>query len=115
MEGVAYQIRSMLEAMRALDGGMSLVLFGGGAKSALWCQIIADVTGLCIQVPRVAEAAGAGAAILAGIAVGAFRRDNPPSLAVETSYLPGERADVYAEAYTRYREIERRLWARESE
>ncbi|HWQ05898.1 MAG TPA: FGGY family carbohydrate kinase [Feifaniaceae bacterium] len=114
MEGVAYQIRSMLEAMRALDGGMSLVLFGGGAKSALWCQIIADVTGLCIQVPRVAEAAGAGAAILAGIGTGAFPRDNPPSLGIETSYLPGERTYLYAGAYTRYREIERRLWAHES-
>lgn len=114
MEGVAYQIRSMLEAMRALNSGMSLVLFGGGAKSALWCQIIADVTGLCIQVPRVAEAAGAGAAILAGIGVGAFRRETPPSLATETSYLPKERAGLYNEAYTRYREIERRLWAHES-
>ncbi|MEN6595101.1 MAG: FGGY family carbohydrate kinase [Clostridiaceae bacterium] len=115
MEGVAYQIRSMLEAMHALDGEMSLILFGGGAKSELWCQIIADITGLAIQVPCLAEAAGAGAAILAGIGTGAFSREDPPGLPIKQTYLPGERANAYAVAYARYRGIERRLWAQDGE
>jgi len=40
-------------------------LTGGGAKSAVWCDIAANVTGLPVRVPKEEEAAALGAALQA--------------------------------------------------
>ena len=49
-----------------------LIFAGGAAKSPLWCQIVADVTGKPVKVPVVKEATALGAAILAGYGVGLY-------------------------------------------
>ncbi|MEN6417327.1 MAG: FGGY family carbohydrate kinase [Clostridiaceae bacterium] len=110
LEGVAFQIRIMLEAMQAYENVHTLVLFGGGAKSTLWAQIIADITGICIEVPETAEAAGAGAAILAGIAAGTFDRNNTPVLRHNRSYQPSGRQAAYEAKFQTYRQLEKKLW-----
>lgn len=76
LEGVAYNNRWLHEAVekfarRRLD---PIRMIGGGATSELWCQIHADVMDRTIE--RVAEPLHAnlrGAAILAGLALGAIR------------------------------------------
>ncbi len=50
----------------------SLVFAGGGAKGALWSQILSDVTGLPVRVPEVKEATALGCAIAAGAGAGLF-------------------------------------------
>lgn len=50
----------------------SIVFAGGGAKSPVWAQIVADVSGLRVDVPVVKEATAAGAALCAFVGVGAF-------------------------------------------
>ncbi|MBQ4612753.1 MAG: hypothetical protein IJB26_04320 [Clostridia bacterium] len=107
MEGIAFQIRILLEAMEAYGNVHTLVLFGGGANSDLWCQIIADATGLAIKVPPTPEAASAGAAMLAANAVG--NAIKPLGFAKE--YTPSERTADYDEKYEKYRRIEKKLWA----
>jgi len=62
------------------------------------------------MVPATAEAAGAGAAILAGIATGEFDRENCPTLPYGKSYKPSERTIDYEKKYERYRSIEYKLW-----
>jgi xylulokinase len=64
----------MIEAMRDLGIEVSEVrCLGGGAKSALWCQIKADLTGLPVVTMRNTEdAACLGAAVLAGAATGVW-------------------------------------------
>lgn len=69
--------RSAMEAsvfalMYGLDAFVELgfkpkkvTLTGGGAKSALWRQIVADVTGLTVRIPQNPEAAAFGAALQA--------------------------------------------------
>ncbi len=100
MEGVAFQTAQILSLMKP-EGGLSrLVLFGGGAKSALWQQIFADATGLEIVVPEQAEAAGAGAAILAGVASGDFDLNNLPENALASSTKP---STLYEQTQARYR------------
>lgn len=106
MEGVAFQVRIMLEAMDAIGNVEKLVLFGGASKSPLWCQIIADVTGMEILVPSTSEAAGAGAAMLAAKAAG---RELEP-LAYPYKYRPTDAGTMYEEKYRRYRIIEKKLW-----
>ncbi|MCR4692833.1 MAG: hypothetical protein K5664_03035, partial [Firmicutes bacterium] len=98
IEGVAFEIRSLLEGMNAYEKKQKIILFGGGAKSDLWCQIISDITKMEIAVPSTEEAAGAGAARAAAKAVG--RNINP--LSISKIYKPQR---DYEEKYKRYREI----------
>ena len=110
MEGVAFQFRSLLEAMDAYGSVHTLVLFGGGGKSDLWCRIIAGVTGMKVTVPETAEAAGAGAAICAGIAAGDFSRYATPEIATARKYEPCEYQALYEAKYKKYRMLEGRMW-----
>ena len=53
--------------------GIKEIVFAGGAsKGELWCQILADVTGCMIRVPKVREATALGAAMAAGVGVGIY-------------------------------------------
>ena len=71
-EGIAYSIRDLLEAARALGLSFGTIkLMGGGARSATWRQIIADVTGLVVERPGNGDASF-GAALVAGIGVGFY-------------------------------------------
>lgn len=107
MEGIAFQIRVILEAMEAYGNVHTLIIFGGGAKSELWSQIIADATGLKIAIPKTPEAAGAGAAMLAAKAVD----EKLNALDLIKFYEPSERQEAYDKKYAKFREIEKKLWA----
>ena len=50
----------------------SIVFAGGGSKGKLWSQILADVTGLTVNIPVVKEATALGCAIAAGVGVGIY-------------------------------------------
>jgi len=106
MEGVAFQIRRLLEAMDAYGNVERLVIFGGGAKSKLWCQIIADITGLTLTVPSTAEAAGAGAAILAARACGTVLSPLEAALTV----APSSARSVYDGRYRKYCSMKDKMW-----
>jgi xylulokinase len=68
-EGIAYSIRDLLEAARGLGLSFGTIkLMGGGARSAVWRQIIADVLGLAVERPGNGDASF-GAALVAGIGV----------------------------------------------
>ena len=71
-EGIAFSIRDLLQAARrhGLAFG-TLRLIGGGARSATWRHIIADVTGLTVERTEAADASF-GAALLAGVGTGVF-------------------------------------------
>lgn len=84
MEGVAYNSRWLAEYVDRFAGGSlaPLRLLGGGATSALWCQIHADVLGAPVdQVadPVVAQLRGMG--VLAGRSLGVITPDEIDSLA----------------------------------
>ncbi len=71
LEGVAYAMRYSLEA--AWETGIRVgraTLVDGGAKSPLWRQIIADVTGISMNYIPDAQGAPLGDAILAGLGTG---------------------------------------------
>jgi len=71
-EAAAYVVRGHLEIIMELTGtGFTEMTFsGGGAKGALWPQIIADVTGLAVHVPAVTESSALGAALCAAVGAG---------------------------------------------
>jgi xylulokinase len=71
LEGVAYAMRYSIEA--AKEAGLPIhrtTLVDGGARSPLWRQIIADVTGLAMDYIPDAKGAPLGDAILAGLGTG---------------------------------------------
>lgn len=72
LEGMAYEQRLGTEGVeRALGHAIDeYIVLGGGSKSPLWCQIIADVTGKRVTRSATAEATCLGAGILASVAAG---------------------------------------------
>lgn len=74
LEASAFELNSWLTAVRRLAPDVvlsSVVNVGGGAQNALWNQIKADVTGLTFRTAKQEVNAARGAALAAGIAVGA--------------------------------------------
>lgn len=73
MEGVACSIRHRVGIVEGQGVEIpALYLAGGGAGSALWRQLVADVTGKPTQVLQVSESTCVAAAILAGVGSGVY-------------------------------------------
>lgn len=92
LEGVAFNTRWLLGAVehftrRRLD---PIRFIGGGARSDVWCQILADVLGRRIdQVADPVNANARGAAIVAAVALGELTFDEVPDrIAVARRYEP---------------------------
>ncbi len=110
LEGLTFELRLNLDLLR--EGGVAvqeLRAIGGGARSDLWLQLKADVTGVPVAAPRVTDAACWGAALLAGYGAGCFARlEDAAAGAVELErrFEPcPARAARYAERYALYREL----------
>jgi glycerol kinase len=74
LEAVCYQTRDLLEAMRA-DGatGLETLRVDGGMVANDWMlQMLADILGVAVERPVVAETTALGAAYLAGLNQGLF-------------------------------------------
>jgi xylulokinase len=73
LEGVGFGLRDSLEIIRVQNIPILEVrVSGGGAKSSLWRQILADIFGLPIHVVNSVEGPAFGAAILAAVGAGEF-------------------------------------------
>ena len=73
MEGVAFVLRKNCDHIAANGVKLSAIIAtGGGAKSPIWCQMQADITGLPVAVPKEKEAACLGAAMIAAVSDGRF-------------------------------------------
>ena len=73
MEGVSFVLRKNCDHM-AKSGlkPTAIIATGGGAKSPIWCQLQADITGLPVRIPTEKEAACLGAAMIAAVSHGNF-------------------------------------------
>lgn len=108
-EGIAYEHRLAMEGIQAATGEpiREHVILGGGSKSDLWCQIMADVLGATVTRAHSAEATNLGAGILCAIGVGWYPSVEEASAAmthVAGSFQPDQRAralydDLFAEVY----------------
>jgi sugar (pentulose or hexulose) kinase len=110
MESIACIVRRNIEVIEALGIPVKEIrVLGGGARSATWNQIKADLSGRTVLTMENEEAACLGAAILAGLGVGVY-----PSLTqacarmvkVKARHEPQpSNAAVYADLYGRYVEL----------
>jgi len=110
MEGVAFGLRDSMELVRELGVRIDeIVLVGGGAKSALWRQIQADVFGQTVCTLNVTDAAPFGAALLAGVGAGIYKSCADAAKATvkksgETDPIPAN-VDLYKSSYSIYRDL----------
>lgn len=112
MEGLALEIRACLERLDQEGVAISeLVTLGGGANSAVWRQIKADVTGRPVQSVTSGHAASLGAMLLGAAAAGlisdplaAARALNP--ISAESRPRAAESA-FYARLFDLYNELYR--------
>ncbi|MDD3463363.1 MAG: autoinducer-2 kinase [Sulfurospirillaceae bacterium] len=83
-----------------------IVFAGGASKGALWCQILADVTGLKVKVPVIKEATSLGVAIVAGFGAGAYRDISIMTKKLvkwEKTYLPNpQNHEIYKDVRKRW-------------
>lgn len=74
LEGIAFEQLFAISAVEKAIGTMvrELVAIGGGTSSNLWCQILADVTGKKICLPKNTNSSALGAGIAAAVGAGWF-------------------------------------------
>lgn len=99
-----------LEKIREFSGLQidELVFAGGASKGALWSQMLADVTGCSVKIPKVTEATALGAAMAAGVGAGIYKSlpDAAKELVVwDKAYEPN------MDNYKQYQEIKMK-WQR---
>jgi xylulokinase len=107
LEAIAFTIQHNLIAMKEKGIEINQIqMLGGGARSPLWCQIIADVTGIPVAILNQSENASIGAAILAGIGAGVFedlKTATKKCSDIQQKYLPDvKNQDTYQELFRRY-------------
>jgi xylulokinase len=110
LEGVAFGLRDSFELMQSvgLPKPAQIRATGGGSKSALWRQVIADVMGTSVVTTSTAEGAAQGAAILAGVGLGWWSSVEDACrqlIQVNEAVDPSGESDGYAENYQRYRDL----------
>ena len=106
-EGVALANEHHMRAFERTGMAIQkLHMIGGGARSRLWPHIVADVSGVPVEIPEQKEAACAGAAILAGVGSGVF-----PSIEEAVGRFTGKteriepdanNGEVYQKAYEHF-------------
>ena len=110
MEGVTYGMRDSLEIIKGfgLDVGQ-ITATGGGARSALWRQMQADIYGAEVVTINIAEGPAFGAAILAGVGAevfGSIEEATHEIVKVTSRTQPIEdNVKVYEEYYRIYRSL----------
>lgn len=110
MEGVVFSLKESLEIMRELGLPVEEVrAVGGGARSALWRQLQADIYGDPIRRTEVDEGPAYGAALLGGIAAGTYRDVEEARSVVklrdEVTEPDPKRIEVYEKYYEVYRSL----------
>jgi xylulokinase len=110
LEGNAFGLRDVVERLRAMGVAAGRVrVLGGGARSRIWAQIRADVTGLPVERLAVADASAVGAGILAAVAAGSWPDVATAARCIgavdETIDPQPAMRQTYDDAHARYRRL----------
>lgn len=110
MEGVVYEMYLNYQAL--MQSGIhfkKLHATGGGARSAVWMQMKADILNLPITALRTVDAGTAGSAMLTGTAIGVFMdlKEAAGYMVEETfTYEPCQKMhEKYMQVFERYRKM----------
>ena len=110
LEGVAYEIRRIMEGLKECSFEVEDIrLTGGGSRSKIWCEIISDVMGKRILIPSNASYVAAfGAALAAATGVNVFNdlKTAQRSVRIDATYSPTmTRYKKYTQFYKIYKQL----------
>jgi len=110
IEGVSFGLRDSFELIKNAGVGKikEVRVTGGGAKSSLWRQILADVLDVELTTLASEEGAAYGAALLAAVGTGAFSDVQTACdkvIQVTGVTKPGANSAIYNEIYPIYRDL----------
>ncbi len=110
LEGVSFSLRDTFEIMREM--GVEIInisISGGGAKSKLWCEILADVLNVTVNKLNSNEGPAYGAAILAAVGFGKFDTVEDACsqlIKITESITPNEENNkIYNDKYKKFKKI----------
>ena len=105
-EGISLSIRDCLQNV---DPSGTIFLAGGGAKSPVWAQMIADVMGMKVMIPSGKELGAKGVAMMVGVSQGLYKDYDEAiskACAFTNVYEPNKaRAEKYELLYELYRNM----------
>lgn len=104
LEGVTFALKDCMEAARANGIRVERTkLCGGGAKSPLWRQIVANVMDMPVEIPQTEQGPSFGGAILAMVGCGEYASVQQAVSAIvkvrETVFPDADAAKAYARKY----------------
>jgi glycerol kinase len=111
LDALAYQTKDVLEAMQQETGIAikSLRVDGGATANNLLMQFQADILGVEVQRPEVIESTARGAAFLAGIGIGLWKKEDVTKLwALDKTFTPDMPEDKRKKLYKGWQEAIKR-------
>lgn len=110
LEGVAYGLKDGFSLIQNIGSVPveQVRISGGGARSALWRQVIADVLGVELVTVNTTEGAAYGAGLLAAVGAGVFEHVTAAceaAIQITGHTVPQAAAQSYQQAYPVYRAL----------
>ena len=110
LEGVAFALRDSFEITKSLGVDINRIrINGGGAKSPLWCKIIANVLNVKVDKINSAEGPAYGAAILAAVGCGKYATVEEAAgkliKVIETTEQDTALVELYNKKYQVFKEL----------
>lgn len=113
-EGLSMSIR---DCLFHVDRSGTLYLAGGGAKSAVWAQMISDVMGMKVVIPAAKEIGAKGIAMMVGVTQGLYadyREAREKACRISKVYEPNpvraKQYDLLFELYLSLRKSNTQMW-----
>ncbi len=111
-EGVALSLRDCYEHLPVSIS--ELMICGGGAQSAMWCQLISDATGKIVHTPSGSEFGALGVSMIAALATGIYKNIATAAeraVSVASSFQPDRKNhQIYREIYHLYKNLYQHVW-----
>lgn len=113
LEGVGYNLKTILDILENDAPIEAITMIGGGTKGSVWLQILADIWQKPLSVPRyLEEATSLGAAVCGGVGVGVYPDFSVAEKLNKTARVispDAEKAGVYQRGYAHFCEAYDRL------
>jgi len=115
LEGVAYAAKDNIDVFK--NRGINITeirLTGGAANSHIWCQILTDVLGMCVLVPKIKDSGILGSIIETSVATGLYRHISEATkkfVKIERIFSPNlDNVKKYSKLFSMYRKLYKLLW-----
>lgn len=110
LEGVVFALRDSFEVAKSLGIQIERTkICGGGAKSPLWRQMVADILNIKVDIPESEEGPAMGGAMLAAVACGEYASVEEAAQKIvkvmDTVEPIPEEAERYEKQYQKFRQI----------